>query len=284
MMLDDELIDSVRDRLVAAGVDDAATEAREMAREAARRGEPEIAGCVMEMAARRAEGIPLAYVLGRVGFMGIVLLAGEGALVPRRETELLARSALGLLDDVQQREGGRQVRIIDMCCGSGNLACGLAAMRKDLRVWAADLTDGCVTMARRNAKHLELQDRVTVHQGDLFAALDGQGLEGTVDVVVCNPPYISSAKLAKERASLTVYEPREAFDGGPYGLSIHQRVIRESLPFLRDGGWLLFEMGLGQHRQLELLFRRVGGYEAPAWAHDEQQQPRVAMAQKKAGT
>jgi release factor glutamine methyltransferase len=103
-------------------------------------------------------------------------------------------------------------------------------------------------------------DRVAVAQGDLFAGLVGLDLEGTADLIVCNPPYISQGRLAGDRAPLLEHEPREAFDGGPYGLSIHQRVIREALPYLREGGTLMFEIGLGQDRQLKLLFDRARGY------------------------
>ncbi len=186
-------------------------------------------------------------------FMEVELLVERGVLVPRAETELLGTTALELLPE--------KPRIIDMCCGSGNLACALARGSPNSRVWASDLTEACVTLARRNAVFAHVQDRVTVAQGDLFSALVGLGLEGTVDVVVCNPPYISQAKLAGERAALLENEPREAFDGGPYGLSIHQRVVREALPFLKPGGSLLFEIGLGQERQVKMLFERTRAYE-----------------------
>ena len=146
-----------------------------------------------------------------------------------------------------------------MCCGSGNLACALARRSPNSRVWASDLTGACVSLAKRNAAHTGVADRVTVVQGDLFSGL--KGLEGTIDLVVCNPPYISQAKLAGERAALLENEPREAFDGGPYGLSIHQRVVREALPFLKPGGSLLFEVGLGQERQVTMLFERTRAYE-----------------------
>jgi release factor glutamine methyltransferase len=184
-------------------------------------------------------------------FMDVDLLVDRGVLVPRAETELLGATALELLPE--------NARIIDMCCGSGNLACALATRLPDARVWASDLTDACVSLARRNAAHTRVADRVTVVQGDLFSAL--KGLEGTIDLVVCNPPYISQAKLAGERAALLENEPREAFDGGPYGLSIHQRVVKEALPFLKPGGSLLFEIGLGQERQVKMLFERTRAYE-----------------------
>jgi release factor glutamine methyltransferase len=186
-------------------------------------------------------------------FMDVELLVERGVLVPRSETELLGATALEVLPE--------KPKVIDMCCGSGNLACALAARRPDARLWASDLTDACVALARRNAAFANVQDRVTVAQGDLFAGLAGLGLEGTIDAVVCNPPYISQAKLAGERAALLDNEPREAFDGGPYGLSIHQRVVREALRFLKPGGSLMFEIGLGQERQVKLLFDRTRAYD-----------------------
>src|SRR5262249_40197368 len=161
------------------------------------------------------------------------------------ETELLGRTAVSTLRALaEQRGSGEELRIIDMCCGSGNLACAIAVALPAAMVWASDLTDGCVTLARRNVRKLGIDHRTKVLQGDLLGPLEGLRLEGTIDVVVCNPPYISTARL-NERTDLT-HEPREAFDGGPYGLTVVQRVVREALPFLRPGGRLLFEFGLGQ--------------------------------------
>jgi release factor glutamine methyltransferase len=199
---------------------------------------------------------PPAYLTGRQRFMELDLIVERGALAPRAETELLGHAALEAL-----RARGAAPRVVDMCCGSGNLACAIARSLPGARVWASDLTDTCVALAWRNALHVGVDDRVTVAQGDLFAALAGLGLERSIDAVVCNPPYISRGKLAAERAGLLEHEPREAFDGGPYGLSIQSRVVREALPFLRCGGVLLFEIGLGQERQVRMLFERTGAYE-----------------------
>lgn len=225
-----------------------------------------------------------AYARGTQRFMGVELLAEPGALVPRAETELLGRTAVGFLEGIEAPV------FIDMCCGSGNLACGIAAALPKLRGFASDLTDGCVTLARKNVLHLKLGGRMEIVQGDLFAPLaprleDGT-LAGKVDVIVCNPPYISTGRLEKERAELLSNEPREAFDGGPYGLSIHQRVLKEALPYLKSGGVLLFEFGLGQEKQLKILFERVKGdggaraYGPMELAHDAAGAPRVAYARK----
>jgi release factor glutamine methyltransferase len=214
---------------------------------------------------------------GKTHFLGIDMFVAQGALVPRAETELLARTALDVLD--REHPTGT-ARVVDMCCGSGNLACAIAMLRPGTKVWASDLTDGAVSVARRNVQNLGLASRVVVAQGDLFEPLSGLGLEGRIDLVVCNPPYISTGKLAKERARLLDHEPREAFDGGPYGVSIFQRVIRDAAGFLRTSGHLMFEIGAGQDRQVTLLFARTGIYEPAATIANAAGSLRVVVARK----
>jgi release factor glutamine methyltransferase len=221
-----------------------------------------------------------AYERGQVTFMGVEVAVARGALVPRAETELLGETALRTAREHEHQYLGGP-RIVDMCCGAGNLACALAMRLPLARVWASDLTDGCVTVARKNVARLGLEDRVAVHQGDLFASLIGRGLEGSIDLIVCNPPYISEKRLSGDRAALLAAEPREAFDGGPYGLSIHQRVIKDALAYLRPGGWLLFEFGLGQERQLELLFGRSKAYEDVRVVANASAEPRVIAGRKR---
>lgn len=198
-----------------------------------------------------------AYVQGRVTFMGLELVVAPGALVPRAETELLGRTAVDILLNMTVRAP----RVIDMCCGTGNLACAIAHHVPDSRVWASDLREACVSVARHNVALLRFSDRVFVHQGDLFDALAGASLGQSVDLIVCNPPYISESRLKNERADLLQFEPREAFAAGPYGISLHQRVVRDALPYLGAGGVLLFEGGLGQERQVKTLFERSRAYE-----------------------
>jgi release factor glutamine methyltransferase len=213
-----------------------------------------------------------------VSFMGLVFDTTPDVLTPRPETELLGRTVLDLLAKSERSAP----RIIDMCCGSGNLACSIAHARPDARVWASDLTDPCVALARKNVARHELGDRVTIHQGDLFGGLP-QELEGSIDFVVCNPPYISSGKLANESAHLLVDEPREAFDGGPYGFSIHKRTIQDAPRFMRAGAWLAMEIGRGQENQIRSLFTRALRYEDPVEARDESGATRVMAARLKQG-
>jgi len=233
-------------------------------------------GMARAMAERRAAGEPLAYVTGHEMFMGIDLLADKGALIPRKETEPLCNKAL----EVLRISGLDEPRVIDMCCGSGNLACAIAHYQPNTRVWASDLTNGSITLTRRNVQHVGVSDRVVVVQGDLFAGLEGYGLEGTIDAIVCAPPFISQHKLANESAGLLEYEPREAFDGGPYGLSIQQRIVREALPFLRLGGILIFETGLGQERPAKMLLDRAKAYGDIQQIENGEGEVRVISARK----
>lgn len=252
-----KLLDEITSILERGGIADAASEAKRIVVAAKFSTPADYEGAACAMAERRATGAPLAYVVGHEIFMGVELIVDSGALAPREETELLGYTAL----DAIRTSGSSAPKVIDMCCGSGNLACAIAHHFPTVRVWASDLTDGCINVARRNIKHVGVSERVVIAQGDLFAGLAGFGLEGSIDVVVCNPPYISQSKLATDRAELLEHEPREAFDGGPYGISIQQRVVKEALPFLRPGGTLLFEIGLGQERQVKMLFDRVKEYE-----------------------
>lgn len=205
-------------------------------------------------------------------FCGHPFRVGPGVLVPRQETELLAQTAIGLL------EGCVAPKIIDMCCGAGNLAVTLALARSDASVTAADITGEACVFARDNAQRLGVGDRVDVRQGDLFSALTGVDFGEGVDLIVANPPYISTGRLANEMSHLLGAEPREAFDGGPYGIAIHQRLVREASSFLKTGGILAFEFGAGQRAQVERLFARSANWMDVAFQNNAAGEPRVVSA------
>jgi len=98
---------------------------------------------------------------------------------------------------------------------------------------------------------------------------------------VCNPPYISSGRLAKDSAPLLSHEPRAAFDGGPFGFAVHQRVISEAPRLLRPGGHLAVEVGVGQERQVSSLFERTGQYQEVSLRTDEQGVGRVVVGRRR---
>jgi release factor glutamine methyltransferase len=204
------------------------------------------------LVARKREGAPLAHLTGRQSFMGLELIAGPQALIPRRETEILGRAALSFLAGFPDAE----LLVVDVCTGSGNLALALAHHEPRARVVAADISPDAVALARRNAEFTGLAGRVEFHVGDLFAPLERLGLEGKAALVCCNPPYITSGKVPKLDAEISAHEPALAFDGGALGLSILSRLFDEGPELLRPGGALCVEIGLGQGPVLESRLRR----------------------------
>jgi release factor glutamine methyltransferase len=229
------------------------------------------------MARKRADGAPIGLVTGRQNFLGIQLITGSEVLVAREETELLGREVIAILTALRVADPDRELRLIDMGCGSGNISCAAAISIPSLRVWASDLTESCAALTRSNVALHSLNNRVEVFQGDLFEPLRGRGLEASMDIVEMNPPYIASTSLEKQKAELLNHEPREAFDGGPFGISIMTRLIREAPAFLKQDGYLLFEFGQGQAKQVRMLGERSKLYSEIMFASDQNGEPRVAI-------
>jgi release factor glutamine methyltransferase len=230
------------------------------------------------LVSQRLNGTPLPHLTGRVHFMGLELLYEPGVLAPRPETALLGYSASELIARLPVQNV--PVLGVDVGCGCGNISGGIATRHPDLRLFSIDITGPCVEMTRKNVAFLNLGERVTVYKGDLFAPLKETGIEGQADIIVSNPPYIPSSKLQSSHSHLLYHEPKEAFDGGIYGFSVHQRLIKESIAMLKPGGYLLFEFGLGQEKQVSVLLSRTKGYSPVVFRKDDAGNPRVAVVQK----
>jgi release factor glutamine methyltransferase len=212
---------------------------------------------LLGMLDRRFSGVPLAHLTERQRFVDMEMLAGPGALVPRRETELLARTAIDLAREIAQRQA--VVRVMDVCTGSGNVALAVAYHVPAANVFAADLSEEAVALARLNAAHLGLEARAQFRAGDLLAPFDAPEFHGSIDVLTCNPPYISSAKVEQMHGEISKHEPRLAFDGGAFGVNILMRLLQDAPRFLKPGAWLAFEVGLGQGPAMAKRLEKVVG-------------------------
>lgn len=199
---------------------------------------------LQDLLQRRLHGTPLAHLTGRQRFMGVEMLAGPQALIPRRETELLGMAVAVLLEDLARTR--HEPMVLDVCTGSGNLAVGIACAIPTARVFASDLSHEAVGLAQQNVRFLGLDSRVEVRQGDLLEPFDTPEFLESIDVLICNPPYISSGKVGAMPLEISEHEPALAFDGGPFGIRIIQRLLQDAPRMLRTGGWLAFEVGLGQ--------------------------------------
>jgi len=221
----------------------------------------------------RISGIPLAYITGRQNFMGIELLSDNRALIPRKETEILGRTALEVCQSVSKIKV--KPLVLDVCCGSGNLGLALSTLSPDITVYSSDLSQEAVDLTKENISFLNLANRVTVIQGNLFEAFESDKFLGKVDVIVCNPPYISSAKVTKMDAEISNNEPSMAFDGGMIGTKIIQQLIRDAPKFLVKGGHLIFEVGLGQGTFISQLIEKSNKYANVITVNDDMGNVRV---------
>ncbi len=225
----------------------------------------------------RLSGTPLAHLTGRQHFMGLDLLASPDALVPRKETELLGKTALELLQNMATEKS--DLVYIDVCTGGGNLPVALATQVSNVMVHASDISNKAIHLAQKNIEFFGLETRVVLHEGDLLAPFDSADFHQKVDLLTCNPPYISSAKVAEMQREISEHEPSAAFDGGPFGITILQRLIGEAPKYLKPNGWLAFEVGLGQGNLMLKRMTKKYAYNCVQPVVDDKGDIRVILAQ-----
>lgn len=229
---------------------------------------------LQEMINRRLKGVPLGHITGRQIFMGLEFEVGPDALLPRRETEILARGAIEVLEGLIK--SNKSAVVVDTCSGCGNVALALAEYVPEATVIGVDISPEAVGLAQVNAEQMALNDRVSFRIGDLLGPV--RELEGRVDLLTCNPPYISSAKVAGMDPEISGYEPRLAFDGGPFGIKILNRLLKEAPPLLRHGGYIAFEVGLGQGEPIVARLRKAGVFDLITELRDKAENIRAITA------
>ncbi|MGI9206419.1 MAG: peptide chain release factor N(5)-glutamine methyltransferase [Rhodococcus sp. (in: high G+C Gram-positive bacteria)] len=184
------------------------------------------------MVDQRAKRIPLQYILGTSPMGEIDLAVGPGVFVPRPETELLLGWALAFLE----RHGRRNPVVLDLCTGSGALALAIAHARPDAVVHAVELEPRALAWARQNAETRanDGDTPIVLHQGDVTDRTLLAALEGAVDIVVSNPPYIPEGTVLEPEVA--EHDPHSALFGGPDGLSVIKPMISNIARWLRIGG------------------------------------------------
>ena len=191
--------------------------------------------------ARRANHEPLQYLLGTEDFYGLTFRVTPHVLIPRADTEALCEKALEVLP-----ENGR---VLDLCTGSGALATAIAHNRKDARVFASDLSTDALLIARENAARNHAD--VTFFHGDLFEPLTGL----IFDLIVSNPPYISGEDMHTLQPEVK-QEPQMALYGGEDGLDFYRRIVEKVPQYLSENGWLCFEIGDTQAKDVISLMQQ----------------------------
>ncbi|NNC91183.1 MAG: peptide chain release factor N(5)-glutamine methyltransferase [Acidimicrobiia bacterium] len=207
---------------------------------------PDQASRFDSLSSRRAAGEPLQFLEGTVEFGPVELLVDVRALIPRPETEAVWDEARRMLG-----EAGKGTVIVDLCTGSGAMALALKTLFPEARVFATDLSEEALALAKENAARLDLD--VEFFHGDLFEALP-KSIYGRIDLLVSNPPYIEEKEWETLPPDVRDHEPRQALVSGPEGTEILERIADEVYWWLGVGGWVLCEIGETQGRRTDELF------------------------------
>jgi release factor glutamine methyltransferase len=198
---------------------------------------------------RRRAGEPVAYLRGEREFWGRVFRVDARVLVPRPDTEVLVEVALA-----RTASSSLGCRVLDLCTGSGCVAITIARERPTNRVWATDLSEGALAVARENALRLGAPQLAFFH-GDLFAGLPE---DARFELITANPPYIREDELPTLSVDVRAFEPTLALVSGADGLDLMRRLVREAPKHLAPGGVLAVELGCDQGDAVEALFAAAG--------------------------
>ena len=222
-----------------------------------------------ELVKKRAEGAPVAYLVGRKEFFSLPMIVSPAVLIPRPDTETAVVVALDCL------KGKHAPRVVDVGTGSGCLALAIAKHHPTAQIIAIDFSGEALAVARQNAEVLGLGQRVEFREGDVLAPV---GDEDSFDLIVSNPPYIPSGDIAGLEAGVRDFEPRLALDGGPDGLLMVGRLIEEAHNLLKPDGDLVLETGADQEAPVRALIVSRGGFAPSTTIRDAANHPRVIRA------
>ncbi len=223
-----------------------------------------------KLVVQRSRHIPLAYLTEEQDFMGIKFKVSSDVHIPRPETEILVEASLEAIKEmvppVKSEGTWDDLIIIDLGTGCGNIAIKLAKELEKSKVYAVDISSKALEVAQWNAKFHNLDNKISFLRGDLFLPLAHLELEGKVNLIISNPPYVSSEEM--NNLPLEVKrEPRVALEGGENGLNAYRRIISQSVSFLRKAGFLALEIG----------YKQAGAVRGLITAQEELSTPQVIL-------
>jgi release factor glutamine methyltransferase len=201
--------------------------------------------------ARRLGREPVSRIIGTREFYGRGFLVDRHALDPRPDTETLIEAALDLVDRRGSRH--RSLNLLDLGIGTGCILITLLAELPKARGLGTDLSGAALDLAAANAVRLGVTDRASFVVADWL-----DGVDGSFDLIVSNPPYIASAEIAGLPEEVFGHDPRLALDGGPDGLAAYRRIAASARQVLAPNGKILVEIGSSQAEQVAEIFAKAG--------------------------
>ncbi|MCK5554067.1 MAG: peptide chain release factor N(5)-glutamine methyltransferase [Deltaproteobacteria bacterium] len=223
---------------------------------------------------KRIRGEPIQYILGRREFWSLDLKMTSKVFIPRPETELVVEEALKIFREARSPT----LRFMEIGTGSGAIAIALAKEMEGCFILAEDVSWEAIVLAKENAEIHGVSGNIRFLVGDLFSAL--KEAKFPFDLIVSNPPYIPSSNIGTLPREIAEFEPRIALDGGPDGLQFIRKIVMGVRAFLKDGGWLILELGQRQGDAIAEMIRDAGFFESPSIAKDHSGADRVVRARK----
>lgn len=228
--------------------------------------------CFDRLISKRLAGIPLPYLTGVKEFWSIPFRVSPGVLIPRPETELLVEKVL-------EHSAGEDEIIVDVGTGCGNIAVSLASELPGRRIYATDISQKALRLAKWNASNQKISS-ITFASGRLYSPLDKLRLEEKCDFIVSNPPYVSEGEWIKLSREIRDYEPKDALVAGETGLEIIRPLIQGVPDYLKPGGFLLIELGDRQKDDVLPIFSSSTAWQEVKFHKDLAGADRVASARK----
>ena len=228
-----------------------------------------------KMIKRAAAHEPISYLVGRKEFYSLEIKVNSNCLIPRPETELLVERAIEFL---RKRPSPRYV--CDLCTGSGCIATAVATGVDDVKIIATDICDAALSVAAENIEHHQLTEDIHLLCGDLFDPII-EGLDQThFDLIISNPPYISTSEMAGLDKNVKDFEPHKALHAGEHGLDAYKRIIAQANEHLKDDGVLMLEIGYKQAAQITELLENENCFKEITTEKDPHGNDRVVTARK----
>lgn len=208
----------------------------------------------LEICGKRAKHIPLQHLTGCAYFMGYEFYVDDRVLIPRQDTEILVEEAINRL------KGCTSPEILDMCTGSGCILLSLLSEIPDAKGTGVDISEAALEVAAKNRKRMDLEERALLVQSDTFSADYFQKNSGNAsveyDMLISNPPYIPTAEIEGLMDEVRLHDPRLALDGKENGLYFYEKITAQAGNYLRPGGWLLYEIGCEQGKDVAEIMNR----------------------------
>lgn len=234
--------------------------------------------------ARRAAGEPTQYLTSKQEFWGLEFEVNPDVLIPRPETEHLIEVALerlgarGIKINMRTGEPSPPLRIADVGTGSGCLAVALANELPHAEIFATDISAAALEVALRNAARHRVADRIRFLEGDLLGAVPPS--PGSFDLIVSNPPYVAQDDAATLAREVREHEPHTALFGGPSGIEIYERLIKQAGELLRSGGVLVLELGHDSAQHVRSILMAQRHWVNVSVTNDLAGSPRVLAAER----